>query len=185
MIIESIGLTGKEWIFYREQLAAIKTQMMGFEWSYFVTIRRGAGGVLKAFTGQGDKGYKKRKEYTDKFFFELRKKLKVDKENLHYYAVHEFGEDGFGHVHAVFHFNKELSEFAVESVLRELAEAERKEGYLIHYTPPEKYEMKHPADIKIRSKEDVCSYMTKVEKVRGCYYPLSKQHWHSNFLVKR
>ena len=40
------------------------------------------------------------------------------------------------------------------------------------------------ADIKIRSKEDVCEYMTKVEKVRGCYYPLSKQYWHSKFLFK-
>ena len=76
-----------------------------------------------------------------------------------------------------------MSEFAVESVFRELAEAERKEGYLIHYTPPEKYEMKHPADIKIRSKEAVCDYMTKVEKVNGCYYPLSKQYWTSEFLV--
>ena len=68
-------------------------------------------------------------------------------------------------------------------MFRELAKAERKEGYLIHYTPPEKYEMKHRADIKIRSKEAVCDYMTKVEKVNGCYYPLSKQYWTSKFLV--
>jgi hypothetical protein len=116
----------------------------------------------------------------------LRRGLRINnKRHLQYLAVHEFGEHGFGHVHLVIHFNKEVSECAVESVFRELAEVEIEKGYLIHYTPPEKYEMKHRADIKIRSKEDVCSYMTKVEKVRGCYYPLSKQHWHSNFLVKR
>jgi len=185
MIIESTGIIDKEWIFHREQLAAIKTQMMEFEWSYFVTIRRGEGGVFKAFTGQGDEGYRKRRKYVDEFFFKLRDMLDIKKRHYDYYAVHEFGEDGFGHVHLVIQFNIELSEFAVESVFRELAEAEREDGYLIYYIPPEKYEMKHPADIKIRSKEDVCSYMTKVEKVRGCYYPLSKQHWHSNFLVKR
>ena len=183
MIIESTGITDKEWIFYREQLVAIKTQMMEFEWSYFVTIRRGAGGVLKAFTRQGDEGYEKRREYADEFFFKLRDMLDIKKRHYDYYAVHEFGEDGFGHIHLVIYFNKEVSEFAVESALRKLAEIEREDGYLIYYTPPEKYEMKHRADIKIRSKEKVCSYMTKVEKVRGCYYPLSKQYWTSKFLV--
>ena len=181
---ESIRLRDKEWRFHKHGLMALKCLMMEFEWSYFVTIRRGAGGVFKAFTGQRDDGYKKREDYSKRFICELRRGLRINnKRHLQYLAVHEFGEHGFGHVHLVIHFNKEVSECAVESALRELAEAERKEGYLIHYTPPEKYEMKHPADIKIRSKEAVCDYMTKVEKVNGCYYPLSKQYWASKFLV--
>ena len=184
MRIEGLTYTEKEWMLYKRDLTAINNHMMEFEWSYFVTIRRGAGGVFKTFTGQGGEGYKKREDYSKRFICELRRGLRINnKRHLQYLAVHEFGEHGFGHVHLVIHFNKEVSEFAVESALRELAETERKDGYLIYYKPPEKYKMKHRADIKIRSKEDVCEYMTKVEKVRGCYYPLSKQYWTSKFLV--
>jgi len=177
-------LINDKWRYYYQELTAVGRLIMESEWSYFVTIRRGAGDSYKSFTGQGDDGYKKREDYTRRFICKLRRGLRINnKRHLQYLVVNEFGENGFGHVHLVIHFNKEVSEFAVESALRELAETERKDGYLIYYKPPEKYEMKHHADIKIRSKEDVCEYMTKVEKVPKCCYPLSKQYWTSKFLV--
>ena len=173
------------WQNHEKNLCEWKQEVLKYKWNILLTIRKHCDSENALWNQTSTGGYSNRNNWTNRVIQGLRCNLKLNKKQLHYLYVHEFGPVYKAHTHALIQITKPLDHQFIYDALRETSAAFYKISRVkVFYTKADS-KTKLSRRVFIAEQKSAVDYILKIEdKVNHKGLPISKEVMGSAYLKR-